>query len=269
MPTVTRDDGARISWSERGEGPPVILIAHWWAHPAVLENLAGELARDHRMVTYDRRGTGDSSSDGPFDGDTDVADLIALLEAIGDASVLVGWGDGAMLAVPAAVQRPELARAVIAVGGNPLGPSMAAGTDSPAASTQVREALRQTLRTDYRSAIRNLVRHSNLEMNEEQMRRRVEEQVRYCPQEVAVARFESWAQTDITERAAELGDRLAALFFPTDLGTPEEFVRATSAALPKARTQILEDGPISRPDLTADAVRRVTAPLRSGSGTAR
>jgi pimeloyl-ACP methyl ester carboxylesterase len=266
MPKLTRGDGAQIAWRARGEGPKVVLAAHWYAHPAVLEVLATELARDHRMITYDRRGTGESSRQEPYDLHADVGDLTGLLESLGGAAVVIGWGDGALPAVHVAVVRPELAPAVVAVGGNPLGLSMLSGTDAPAASAQVREAMARALRTDYRSAIRGLIRHSNLEMDEEQMRRRVEEQVSYCPQEAALARFEAWAQTDITQQAEQLGDRLAALFFPTEMGAPEEFVRATSKALPQARVQLLEDGPISRPDLTAAAVRRVTAPLRAGAG---
>ena len=48
------------------------------ATPATYEGIVADLARDHRVVTWEPRGCGSSSEDGPFDIATDAEDLLAL-----------------------------------------------------------------------------------------------------------------------------------------------------------------------------------------------
>ena len=62
MPTVQRPDGAGIAWHEQGRGSPVLLSSLGYTHGAVLQGLVDELARDHRVLAYDPRGTGSSGS---------------------------------------------------------------------------------------------------------------------------------------------------------------------------------------------------------------
>jgi pimeloyl-ACP methyl ester carboxylesterase len=261
--TVEPQDGVEIHWEARGEGPSVVLATHWYAHPTVLQGLCAQLAVDHRVVTYDQRGTGASTRTGPYDLETDTDDLAAVIEAGGPPAIVLGWGDGAIRAIRLAAERGDLAPAVVAVGANPLGLAILAGLDSPGGSSGVLAAFEQGLRTDYRSAIRGLLRASSLQMTEDEARRRVEEQLVYCPHEAALARFDIWRQVDPTAEAARLGDRLTVLLFETDMGPPGDVARRTSERLPGARVEVLENGPVSRPDLTAEATRRVTSPMRT------
>ncbi|MEK6277112.1 MAG: alpha/beta hydrolase [Actinomycetota bacterium] len=269
MPELDRPDGARIHWQARGEGPTVVLAVHVAAHPAVFGDLVDELAGDHRVVAYDRRGTGRSSHDGPYDLETDSADLAAVIAAAGAPAVVIGWGDGAMTAVRLSAKHADLITALVALGGNPLGLAMASEIDAPAASHAVLEALEQGMRTDYRSTIRGMVRANSLQMSEEEMRRRVEEQVAYCPRDVALARLGIWIKADARPDATRMRDRISVLLFETALGPPPDIARAIRRQLPEAHVEVLDDGPISRPDLTTEAVRRFTAPLRTGTGTPR
>ena len=261
MPSVTREDGVQISWEARGDGPPVLLCVHWYAHPRVLDGVVQELARDHLVVTYDARGTGDSSPVGPYDLDTDADDLAAVLEEVGRAEVVLGWGDGAIRAARAAKRHPDLISGIVAVGGNPYAAAIR-GTDSPLGSPAALEAFERALRTNYRSTVRGLLRHSSLQMSEAEMRARVEEQLAYCPQEVALARFETWTATDGLADTIALCDQIAisVLLFETDFGPPQQFASRLAEMLPDADVRVIEDGPVSRPDLTADAVRGITAP---------
>src|SRR5436190_21010021 len=105
MPALTRPDGAEIHWEERGEGSVVVLVPYWSGHPAVYHGLTSDLARDHRMVTYDARGTGDSSRVGPYDMETDGADLEALIEEAGSPAVLLSVANGANVATRAGARR--------------------------------------------------------------------------------------------------------------------------------------------------------------------
>ena len=268
MPKLTRPDGAELDWTASGEGPLVVLAAHWNGHPDVLAGLVEELAHDHRVITYDLRGTGKSTREGPFDLESDSGDLAALVEEAGEPAALIGWGDGALRTIRVARERPELVAGIVAVGANPLGQRAFRGTDSPAGSDAVQEAFARALRTDFRSTLRGLVRTSNPQMREDDVRARVEKQIDYCPEEVALARYEVWLGSDGIAEAAALDNRtgLTVLLFESGMGPHEEIARRISELVPNARVETLEDGPISRPDLTAEAVRRVTAPLRATAG---
>ena len=61
MSKLARDDGVEIAWYEAGEGPPVAIANLGYAHAAVLSDLIEDLATDHRVISYDPRGTGESS----------------------------------------------------------------------------------------------------------------------------------------------------------------------------------------------------------------
>lgn len=84
MPKLVRDDGVEIHWEERGEGP-VVLFAHagWMSMPSTYSALLADLATDHRVVTRDPRGTGQSTRRGPYDIGTDADDMAALVDEVG------------------------------------------------------------------------------------------------------------------------------------------------------------------------------------------
>jgi 3-oxoadipate enol-lactonase len=81
--------------------------------------VAGELADEFTVVTYDLRGTGQSErSAGPYSLDDFVGDLRALVEELGLASpALVGHSFGGTIALAYAARHPEDVSAVVSVGG--------------------------------------------------------------------------------------------------------------------------------------------------------
>ena len=264
MPEIERPDVIRIHWEERGDGRLVLLSHHWYANPAVLEELLAELARDHRVATYNPRGTGRSTRSGPYEAETDTADLEAVLEQLGGEATVIGWGgDGTIRALRAAVHRPDLCASVVAIGGAPLGQAAMTGTDSPAGSDAVQDALATALRNEYRSALRAVIRASSLQMDEQQMKERVEAQLDYCDHDAAIARLELWRSGDAIEEAVALGDRLWVLLFKTSLGTPDQFAARTRELVPAAHVYIEAEGPVSRPDLTAALVRQAASKRQS------
>jgi valacyclovir hydrolase len=122
MHHVVLADGARIAYHDRGEGSPVLLL-HGFTGTARghLGPLINELSRDYRVVAPDLRGYGASKPpQRSFPADfyqRDAADMTALLDqlAIGPAIVL-GFSDGAEVALLMAAMRPELVRGVISWG---------------------------------------------------------------------------------------------------------------------------------------------------------
>lgn len=118
-------DGARIWYASFGDpastqGPPVVLLAPGDASSDIWGNQVPALVADrHRVVVIDSRGAGRSSWDGRLGYERMAGDVIAVLDAagIGQADI-VGWSDGAIVALVVAMQHPERVRRVFAFGAN-------------------------------------------------------------------------------------------------------------------------------------------------------
>ena len=267
MPRLEREDGVEIHWEERGEGPLVVLSPYAIFHPSVYDPVATDLATDHRVLRYDDRGTGESSRQGPYDMDTGAADLMAVIEAAGEPAVIVGLGDSCHRAVRACAERPDLIEAMVFPGGMPAGRGALQDTEAMASSDTVVNAFLSMCETDYRGALRSLVTAGNPQMSEEEIRERVRLQAEYQPQQTAVARLRAWVDDDALEAARACGDRLWLLcaeatgggWFPSG----REAAELSRQLFPDAHVEEIEEGIVSRPDLTAGVVRRVTAPLRA------
>jgi pimeloyl-ACP methyl ester carboxylesterase len=258
MSRLRRADGVEIYWEERGEGPLVVLAAQFFGFPETFEGLAHDLARDHRFVTYHLRGSGSSTRQGPYDIDQDADDLAALVDELGGPALLLAMGDGTSRAVKAAAQRPQLVSAVVSAGGNPVGRTAAAGTESLAASDSVLDALLGMMETDYRAALRTMLDTANPQLDSEGLRDRLNRTVEHCPHEAAVGRMRTWIVDDATREAQSLGDRLWLLEHGNNPWFPIEVARRTRRFLPEAHIEEVEDGPITRPDITAAVIRKLT-----------
>lgn len=99
MPTLTSADVEIHYEDSAGDGRPVVLIHGWPLSGASWSELAQALRREgYRVVTYDRRGFGESGKPGEasgYDYDTLTADLDALLTELDLRDVtLVGFSMG-------------------------------------------------------------------------------------------------------------------------------------------------------------------------------
>ena len=267
MPRLEREDGVEIHWEERGEGPLVVLAPYAIFHPSVYDPVATELAADHRVVRYDDRGTGESSRQGPYDMDTGAADLMEVIEAAGEPAVIVGLGDSCHRAVRACAERPDLIEAMVVPGGMPAGRGALEDSEAMASSDTVVNAFLSMYETDYRGALRSLITAGNPQMSEDEIRERVRVQADYQPQETAVARLRAWVDDDALEPARACGDRLWMLCSETMGGgwfpAGKEAVDLSRRLFPEAHVEEVEDGLMSRPDLTAAVVRRVRSRPRA------
>jgi len=121
-----------------GEGePPVVVIPQWFLSSRSMRAsaLVRSLAARHRMLLYDRRGTGESDKPGPpYSVGRDARDLAALLETLDEPGVVVlGHGvRGSLVGLSLAGHFPERVRALICLGGTPrwaAGPEWPYGID--------------------------------------------------------------------------------------------------------------------------------------------
>jgi pimeloyl-ACP methyl ester carboxylesterase len=261
---IALPDGTRIHFDATGDGPTVLLANVLYGHAGLFAGLVEDLSRDHRVITYDLRGTGRSSRHGPYEPAVDLADMEALLDHLGGVRVVVGVGDASLRAIRMALARPDLVGAVVTPGTTVLARADVARADVTdgrglSGSGSVLSALVTLLASDYRSGIRSIVESGNPGLTEEEIRDRVEGMVAHCPQDVTIARLNFWRGDDVTEEARELGDRLWVLHYPGNPWFPEGLAEQIPAVLPDAHSEAIEDGPFARPEHTAAVVRRIIA----------
>jgi pimeloyl-ACP methyl ester carboxylesterase len=102
----------------RGQGPPLLLLHATLSSSRQLRSLATRLATAHTVVSVDRRGSGQSTLEGParpIEVATHVEDLALIIEAeeLGPVA-LVGHSFGGCVALELAARHPQLVRAVFA-----------------------------------------------------------------------------------------------------------------------------------------------------------
>ncbi len=119
-PSVT-GMGVELSYEERGQGAPLLLIPGLAQDHDGLLPLAERLAvaGGARVIAYSRRGYAPSGAPEPYDGTTvaeqaeDAAALLAGLDAAG--AVAVGLGFGALIALDLLLRHPGLLRSAVLV----------------------------------------------------------------------------------------------------------------------------------------------------------
>ena len=129
--SVTSADGTRIALEWTGSGPselasalertgsgpsglasglasalaPVILIGGAYNDRSTMAALAATLAPDFTVITYDRRGRGDSTNnDRDFDVNREFDDLAAVIERAGGRASVFGHSSGGVLAAGGALR---------------------------------------------------------------------------------------------------------------------------------------------------------------------
>jgi pimeloyl-ACP methyl ester carboxylesterase len=107
--------GGRLHVVDEGAGPPIVLL-----HAGVADQRSWEVvvpglaAAGYRVVTYDARGVGQSTTDDV--GFSHRADLVALLDALAiERAVLVGNSRGGQTAFDTALEFPDRVAAIVGV----------------------------------------------------------------------------------------------------------------------------------------------------------
>jgi pimeloyl-ACP methyl ester carboxylesterase len=109
-------NGITIHYAVYGKGPPALLLhgglanADYWGHQIP------PLARRHTVIAMDSRGHGRSTRDArPLGYDLMADDAIALLDVLKMPKVdVVGWSDGATVALDLAMRYPDRVRKIFA-----------------------------------------------------------------------------------------------------------------------------------------------------------
>ncbi len=107
-------DGTRIAWSRQGDGPPLVIVDPLTAdrNSSSTRALAELLSGSHAVYTYDRRGLGESDVGEEYTAESDVDDLLAVVQVAGGRADLYGFASGAFLALRAAEESAVITRVV-------------------------------------------------------------------------------------------------------------------------------------------------------------
>ncbi|WP_179079285.1 alpha/beta fold hydrolase [Streptomyces rectiverticillatus] len=111
--------GAEIYYEVRGSGPPLLLINGGDGDAAMFGPLAGTLAADHTVITYDPRGNSRSRftcSPAPQRIEEHARDAHLLLDALaaGEPAYVFGTSYGGMAGMDLLVRHPGRVRALVA-----------------------------------------------------------------------------------------------------------------------------------------------------------
>lgn len=110
---VHSKDGTAIAFSRAGNGQPIISVdgalAHRSFNPAGAE-LASLLGSHFTVVTYDRRGRGESGDTPPYAPAREVEDLDALIAEAGGSAFVVAMSSGTALVLDAAAQGTTISK---------------------------------------------------------------------------------------------------------------------------------------------------------------
>jgi pimeloyl-ACP methyl ester carboxylesterase len=113
-----------------GDGDLVLMLHGGLSSSEVMhENFGSALTRRYRVAAFDRRGHGRTADGpGPFGYAAMAAETIAVLAALdGKRSCLLGYSDGANVAIHVALARPDLVSSLVLVGANYHHSGMVAG----------------------------------------------------------------------------------------------------------------------------------------------
>lgn len=120
------NDGARLFWEERGSGSPLLLVMGHSYSSAMWYPVLDELSQQHRLISFDNRGTGQSSPMRKITVADMARDAFAVMDAAGvDSAHLYGVSMGGGIVLEMARQRPERVRSLL------LGCTLAKTPDLP------------------------------------------------------------------------------------------------------------------------------------------
>ena len=107
MATI-ESNGIEIYYEEHGSGEPLLLIMGWGGNAATWHPQLAGLAEQFRVITFDNRGVGRSSSpEGPYSVSQMAGDVVGLLDALEVPRAHVfGISLGGMIAQELAIEHP-------------------------------------------------------------------------------------------------------------------------------------------------------------------
>jgi pimeloyl-ACP methyl ester carboxylesterase len=263
--TAITGDGVQLAVFTAGDGAPLLLIPGLGARSVVFEPVVDDLARHHRVITYDPRGTGESGSGGEITLSNMARDAVVVLDAAGaDVAAVFGASMGGLVAQHVVVDHPQrVARLMLAATAPGGGRGVAA---EPANRAALLGKGARTPADAYRIACTVLYslqfQRTHPEFIDAQVRERAEHPVR---PKVFSAQLSAMAQPDDSfERLREVATKTLVLHGTDDAVTPFENARILERQIPGAGLRPFDEcGHLFFHERPAETARVVHEFLRS------
>jgi pimeloyl-ACP methyl ester carboxylesterase len=112
--------GVQTYYELSGQGKPLIFLGGGLVTAEVSDAQVPTLAGSYRVYVPERRGHGRTPDvEGPITYAAMAQDTIAFMDAVGiESAHLVGWSDGALVAMIVALRRPERVKKLVYIGQN-------------------------------------------------------------------------------------------------------------------------------------------------------
>lgn len=111
--------GVELAYDERGSGPAVVLVHGTALTRVTWRETADALGEDVRVISYDRRGYGDSAAPEDYAGTTieeQAEDAAALIEGLAAApAVVCGHSFGGILTLDLLLRHPGIVRGAVVI----------------------------------------------------------------------------------------------------------------------------------------------------------
>ena len=190
MPTIT-SNGLDIAYDDHGSGEPAFVFVHGWTcDRSFFKPQAEHFGKQHRVITVDLRGHGES--DRPGDGYSVAnyaSDLAELIKQLNTGKVIaVGHSMGGQTVLQLAADRPELVAGIVMVDPAPLSP--------PPEATEWLEGLVGATAAGNNEPRAGLIDSFFLPASDPQVHQRVKETMLASPNHIAAAAMQSVVDFD-------------------------------------------------------------------------
>ena len=268
--TARTADGTGLSVHVSGDGDPLLLIPGLGAGRSAFDPIVSDLARAHRVITFDPRGIGESEGGANTTLSAMAQDAVAILDAAGvEAAAVFGASMGGLVAQHLVVDHPRRVADLILAATAPGGDH---GVDpKPDDQAALLGKGARTPEDAYRMACTVLYspqfQRTHPDFIEAQIRERALHPVR---PRVFSAQFDAMCQPD------DSFGRLAAVAVPTlvmhgtdDMVTPFENARILAKQIPGAQLRAFEGcGHLFFHERPAETARVVSEHLRRAAASA-
>jgi pimeloyl-ACP methyl ester carboxylesterase len=114
-------NGAQLEYTDEGRGDPPFVFVHGWAcDRRVWDPQVADLSRDHRCLSLNLRGRGNSDAAPPFHSSQAADDIAALMRELGiGPAIVIGHSLGGLIALLLNDRHPGLVLGII-MGDSPL-----------------------------------------------------------------------------------------------------------------------------------------------------
>jgi pimeloyl-ACP methyl ester carboxylesterase len=113
VPFIDLSD-TRLFYTDQGAGQPLLLVHGYTCDSTDWTWVIPELLERFRVIAYDHRGAGRSGPAGDHSMASQVEDLVSVIEHVGSPPpIVMGHSMGGAIASSLAVERPDVARAIV------------------------------------------------------------------------------------------------------------------------------------------------------------